>query len=322
MSEQARLPGRLTTEVDSSSAGGPSRRRRNLFPYALLAPIVLFEGAFVVYPIIRGLVLSAQLTQFGKTRWVGLLNFRQMVHDPIFWAAIQTTFEFTFAMVAVWLVLGLAVALLMNWSFAGRGFVRAVLAMPWAIPDIPVVLTFTVMLDPNFGILNRFASWIPGVHHQIQWLSAPDLAFIAIVMMVGWKGFPFFALIFLSSLQSISEDLYEAARVDGAGAIRRFRSITLPSLKPTIGLLAVLAFIFAFQQFSIIYLSTGGGPGTDTQTLALTIYLQAFEFFNYNYASAIAVVGLVLAVVGTVLFVVLERRLARARALENRVAGL
>jgi multiple sugar transport system permease protein len=298
------------------------RRRRSPLPYALLGPIVVFECVFVVYPIIRGMLLSFHQTSFGVTKFVGLAQYREMLHDPIFWSSVRTTFEFTFAMTAVWLSLGLAVALLMNWSFAGRGFVRAILAIPWAVPDIPVVLTFTIMLDPNFGILNRFASFIPGVHHQIQWLSAPNLAFIAIIIMVGWKGFPFFALILLSSLQSIPDDLYEAARVDGAGPVRRFRSITLPALRPTLGLLGVLAFIFSFQQFSLIYLSTGGGPGTDTSTLAITIYNQAFQFFNYNYASAIAVVGLLLAAAGTVLYIILQRRVARARRLEGVNAAL
>jgi multiple sugar transport system permease protein len=225
-------------------------------------------------------------------------------------------------MTAVWITLGLAVAMLMNWSFPGRGFVRAILAIPWAVPDIPVVLTFAIMLDPNFGILNRFASFIPGVNHHIQWLSAPNLAFIAIIIMVGWKGFPFFALILLSSLQTIPDDLYEAARVDGAGPVRRFRSITLPELRPTLGLLAVLGFIFSFQQFSLIYLSTGGGPGTDTSTLSITIYNQAFEFFNYNYASAIAVVGLLIAVVGTVLYIFVQRRVTRGRRREGVNAAL
>jgi multiple sugar transport system permease protein len=200
--------------------------------------------------------------------------------------------------------------------------VRAILAIPWAIPDIPVVLTFTIMLDPQFGVLNRFFSFIPGVHHQIEWVNDPNLAFIAIIMMVAWKGFPFFSLILLSSLQSIPDDLYEAARVDGAGVFRRFRSITLPSITPTLALLAVLAFIFSFQQFSIIYLSTGGGPGQDTSTLALTIYNQAFNFFNYNYASAIAVVGLFLALLGTLAFIFVERRLARSRRLEMGGAQL
>jgi multiple sugar transport system permease protein len=312
---QFRVPG--TYRGSAVNAAG---RKRNYFPYLLALPIVLFEGLFVVYPIIRGLILSGELTQFGKTKWVGFGNFRQMIHDPIFWQSIKTTFEFVFAMAGVWLVLGLGVALLMNWSFAGRGLARALLAIPWAVPDIPVVLAFLIMMDPNFGILNRFATIIPGVHHHIQWFSAPTLAFIAIILMVGWKGFPFFALIILSSLQTIPDDLYEAAEVDGAGAIRRFRSVTLPALVPTLALLAVLAFIFSFQQFSIIYLSTGGGPGTDTSTLAVTIYLQAFEFFNYNYASAIAVVGLFLALCGTILFIVVERRLTRSRAVELNTA--
>jgi multiple sugar transport system permease protein len=277
----------------------------------------VFEVVFVVYPIIRGILLSFHQTSFGVTKFVGLAQYRQMWHDPIFWSSVRTTFEFTFAMTAVWITLGLAVAMLMNWSFPGRGFVRAILAIPWAVPDIPVVLTFAIMLDPNFGILNRFASFIPGVNHHILWLSAPNLAFIAIIIMVGWKGFPFFALILLSSLQTIPDELYEAARVDGAGPLRRFRSITLPELRPTLGLLGVLGFIFSFQQFSLIYLSTGGGPGTDTSTLAITIYNQAFEFFNYNYASAIAVVGLLIAVVGTVLYIVVQRRVANVRGLEG-----
>ena len=282
----------------------------------------MFEVVFVVYPIVRGILLSFHQTSFGVTKFVGLAQYRQMWHDPIFWSSLRTTFEFTFAMTAVWITLGLAVAMLMNWSFPGRGFVRAILAIPWAVPDIPVVLTFLIMLDPNFGILNRFAAFIPGVNHHIQWLSAPNLAFIAIIIMVGWKGFPFFALILLSSLQTIPDELYEAARVDGAGPVRRFRSITMPALRPTLGLLAVLGFIFSFQQFSLIYLSTGGGPGTDTSTLAITIYNQAFEFFNYNYASAIAVVGLLIAVAGTVLYIFVQRRVARGRRLEGVNAAL
>jgi multiple sugar transport system permease protein len=305
-----------------AAAPRAGRRRQSPFPYVLLVPILVFELVFVVYPIIRGILLSFHQTSFGVTKFVGLAQYRQMWHDPVFWSSVRTTFEFTFVMTAVWITLGLAVAMLMNWSFPGRGFVRAILAIPWAVPDIPVVLTFAIMLDPNFGILNRFASFIPGVNHHIQWLSAPNLAFIAIIIMVGWKGFPFFALILLSSLQTIPDDLYEAARVDGAGPVRRFRSITLPELRPTLGLLAVLGFIFSFQQFSLIYLSTGGGPGTDTSTLSITIYNQAFEFFNYNYASAIAVVGLLIAVVGTVLYIFVQRRVTRGRRREGVNAAL
>lgn len=311
-----------TRALTGAHTGRRDRIKRHSFPYALLLPIVAFECLFVVYPIIRGVRIALERTQFGRTTYVGLANFRQMIHEALFWTSVRVTFEFTLSMVVVWIVLGLAVGLLMNWSFAGRGVARALLSIPWAIPDVPVVLTFTIMMDPNFGIINRFASFIPGVSHHIQWLTSSRLAFIAIIMMVGWKGFPFFSLIILSSLQSISEDLYEAAKVDGAGVLARFRSVTLPSLYPTLALLAVLAFIFSFQQFTIIYLSTGGGPGTETSTLAVTIYNQAFQFFNYNYASAVAVAGLILAVVATVVFIVFERRLARSRSLAIGEAAL
>ncbi len=185
---------------------------------------------------------------------------------------------------------------------------------------MPTVLTFTIMLDPNFGVLNRVAGWLPGIHHHIAWLTTPNLAFISVLAIVGWKGFPFFGLIILSSLQSIPEDLYEAARVDGAGAVRRFRAITLPSIKPTLALLAVLAFIFSFQQFTLIYVATGGGPGTATQTLALLIYDEAFSYFNYNYAAAIGVVGLVGALAGTLVFIVYQRRVTRSRAEDLGIA--
>ena len=140
--------------------------------------------------------------------------------------------------------------------------------------------------------------------------------------MVGWKGFPFYALILLSSLQAIPDDLYEAARVDGSSTLRAFWSITFPALVPTLSLLAVLAFIFSFQQFSLIYLTTGGGPGDDTSTLAVTIYNEAFEFFNYNYATALAIVALILALSATLLYVIFERTVIRNRYLDARNAAL
>ena len=310
---------RRATGFSSSSAHRGAGGRSHLH-LKLLAPILLFEGAFVLYPIVKGVILALQQTNFGKTRYVGLANFRQMIHDPYFWGSIRVTFEFTFSMVVVWLTLGLAVALLTNWSFKGRTLARGLLAIPWAIPDVPVVVTFAIMLDPNFGIINRIASVLFGVNHHIQWFSAADLAFISITLMIAWKGFPFFGLVILSSLQAIPDDLYEAAMVDGAGVFRRFRKITLPALYPTLSLLALLAFIFSFQQFTLIMLTTGGRPGQSTSTIAIYIYNTAFQYFNYNYAAAMGVAGLILAVIATILFVVLERRVIRTRYLQEGLA--
>ncbi len=289
-----------------------ARHRRDWFPlaYRLLIPIAAIEGVFVIYPILQGILMSFQYTQGGVTSWVGLANFGQMLTDPDFWGSIRVTLQFAFCMIAIWLILGLMLALLMNWSFKGRGLMRALMAIPWAVPDIPVVLTFSIMLDPNIGIINRFVSFLPWVtSHHIAWLSSPILSFVSIVMMAGWKGMPFYALILLSSLQSIPDELYEAATVDGANFFRRFTAITFPALVPTLSLLCVLAFIFAFQQFSLIYLTTGGGPGIDTATLSVMIYLQAFQFFNYNFAAALAVIGLLMAVCAAVLFIIIQRRI-------------
>ena len=282
-------------------------------PYALAVPILGYEGVFIIYPILRGIRTSFQSEQLGAKPGFTLSNFSRMYHDPIFWQVLRTTFEFTVVVVVLVLVVGLALALLLNWTFKGRSLVRGVLAVPWAIPDIPTVLTFVLMMDPNFGIINRMAGWLPGVSDHHAWLTNPNLAFLSIVLMTVWKGFPFYALITLSALQSVSDDLIEAAKMDGAGVIRRFRSVVLPAISPTLALLAVLAFIFSMQQFSLIYLSTGGGPGESTTTLSVQIYNEAFQFFNYSYASAIAVVGLVLSILGTALFVVIERRISRDR---------
>jgi multiple sugar transport system permease protein len=301
----------LSARDHATGARGP--RRQWPLPVILVAPIVAFEAVFVLYPILRAITTSLHVNRLGETQGLTLENFRELLHDPGFWSALRVTFEFTVAIVLIWVLLGLAVALLMNWAFPGRAVARALLALPWAIPDIPIVMTFLVMLDPHFGVVNRFASWVPGASDHTAWLTTPPYAFIALIVIVGWKGFPFYALVLLSSLQTIPDELYEAAMVDGAGPVRRFRAVTLPAIAPALSLLAVLAFVFAFQQFALIYLSTGGGPGVTTTTLAVQIYNQAFSFFNYNYASAMAVVGLVIAVIGTLGFIFVGNRLTPRR---------
>ena len=304
-------PGQLRR---STAAGPRLRLSGNWLPYLLVVPILAFEGVFVIYPIIKGILTSFKSQQLGATGSFTGSNYSRMLADPVFWQVVRVTLVYTAVVVVLMLIVGLFIAMLLNWSFRGRGFVRGILAIPWALPDIPVVLTFLLMADPNFGILNRMAAWLPGVGHHNAFFTSSHLAFASIVVITVWKGFPFYALITLSALQAVPDELLEAARVDGAGPIRRFRSVVLPSITPTLCLLAVLAFIFSLQQFSLIYLTTGGGPGQNTTTLSIDIYNQAFQFFNYSYASAIAVVGLILSVIGTGLFVYIERRVVRSRS--------
>jgi len=308
----------ITRTLKAGREGAPGQPRRTAasrpawrkseawLPYLLVLPIIAFEGTFIIYPIIKGILTSFKSQELGAGNSLTTKNYSELAHDPIFWQVVRTTLEFTAVIVVLMLIVGLVIAGLLNWSFRGRSIVRGLLAIPWALPEIPTVLTFLLMMDPNFGVINGI------IGRHFAWLTDPHLAFVAVVTICVWKGFPFYALITLSALQAVPEDLLEAAKVDGAGRIRRFRSVTLPGIAPTLCLLAVLAFIYSLQQFALIFLSTGGGPGESTTTLSILIYNQAFQFFNYSYASAIAVVGLILSIIGTVLFVFIERRVVRS----------
>jgi len=274
------------------------------FPYLLILPMLALEGALVIYPIVRGAMFSLD-TPAG----LGLDNYRYMLSDPDFWRMIQHTLVFTLSVVAIILAIGLSLALLMNWSFRGRGVVRSLLTVPWAIPEVPVAITFVLMLDPSFGVFNAFLRLVPGVTENPQWLLDPMLAMLVVIVATVWKGFPFYSLVLLSALQSVPDELYEAAKIDRAGRFAQFRYITLPGIRPTLALLAVLAFIYSTQQFTLIWLITGGGPVDATTTLAPAIYMQAFRFYNFSYAGAIAVVGFGISAIATICFVILQRRL-------------
>ncbi len=293
----------------ASAAGSGRRFRRNASgsgaAYWLILPLLILEAVFLVYAIFRGIVASVE----GPAGGFDLSNFEQMLVDPDFWRIMSRTLVFTILVDVIILISGLGVALLMNWQFRGRAVVRGLLTIPWAIPEVPVAITFIFMIDPTFGVFNLLARLLPGVTENPQWTLNPTLAMAIVIIVTVWKGFPFYSLVLLSALQAVPEELYEAARLDGAGAFRQFMHVTLPGIRPSIALLAVLAFIYSMQQFTLIWLITGGGPVDATMTLAPAIYMQAFRFYNFNYASAMAVVGLVFAAVATVAFIAVQRRL-------------
>jgi len=277
------------------------------FPYLLILPMLALEGALVLYPIARG-ALSSLETPAG----FGLDTYRRMLADPDFWAMIGRTVLFTLAVDAIILAVGLGLALLMNWSFRGRGLVRSLLTVPWAIPEVPVAITFVLMLDPSFGVFNAFVRLLPGVEESPQWLLDPTLAMLVVIAATVWKGFPFYSLVLLSALQAVPDELYEAATMDGAGRVGQFRYITLPGIRGSLALLAVLGFIYSTQQFTLIWLITGGGPVDATTTLAPAIYMQAFRFYDFGYAGAIAVVGFLISAIATTAFVLVQRGMAES----------
>jgi multiple sugar transport system permease protein len=303
--------------IDPRKAHPRARQRLNLLPYALALPIVLYEIALIIYPIIQGFIGSFQRIELAsnkETTWVGLKNYQRMFSDPDFWKVMQTTLIFTALVIIVAISAGLFTALLFNRSFRFRGVARAMMMMPWAFPEVPVVMIFIWILSPQFGVVNLLVRWIPGVTTNPQWLQVPSLAMGWMVLIASWKAFPFYSLVTLAALQTVPQELYEAAKVDGANRFQLFWRITIPSISTTLELLVVLASIFSFKQFTIIYLMTGGGPSGATETIVMRIFNTAFRFYDYSYATAFGVAGFFVSLVIAFFFITLQVRRAQEQA--------
>jgi multiple sugar transport system permease protein len=292
------------------------RRRVRWLPYALALPIVLYEIALIVYPIAQGIYGSFQqieLAASSQPTWVGLANYQRMFSDPEFWKVMRVTLVFTALVIVVAVGAGLGTALLFNRSFRFRPAARAMLMLPWAFPEVPVVMIFVWILSPQFGVVNLLVRWLPGVTENPQWLQVPTLAMGWVVLIASWKAFPFYSLVILAALQAVPEEIYDAAKVDGASPLQLFWHITIPGIRSTLELLVVLASIFSFKQFTIIYLMTGGGPSGATETIVMRIFNTAFRFYDYSYATALGVAGFVVSLVITFFFISLQSRRAQER---------
>ena len=285
------------------------RWRWPLLPYLLALPILAYEGVFILYPIYQGLRSSFFRQPLGRPEeWAGLANYRRLLGDEAAWAVMGTTLVYMLAVVAVAIGFGLGSALVLNRHFRGRAVARGLMTLPWAFPDVPTVLVFLWMLNPNFGVMNVFARVLPWVDENPKWLLDARLAMLSVVLITAWKGFPFYSLVILAALQTVPSELAEAARVDGATKVQAFFAVTLPSIMPTLLLLTVLASIFSFKQFTLIWLLTGGGPAGATETAVIEIYNTAFRFYDFPYAAALGVAGFLMALTIALVFLAVQRR--------------
>jgi multiple sugar transport system permease protein len=305
----------VTTRVEAipearARVGEVHRRRISWLPYALAGPILLYEGIFLLYPIYQGLKSSfyEQKALGRPPKWAGLENYRRLLNDDDFWTVLQKTAIYMLAVIAVAIGFGLFSAMVLNHAFVGRSAARAVVTLPWAFPDVPAALVFVWMLNPNFGVMNVFAQVLPWLGENPKWLFDPNLAMGSVVVITAWKGFPFYSLVILAALQTVPKELEEAARVDGASRIQVFFAVTLPCIMPTLLLLTVLASIFSFKQFTLIWLLTGGGPSGSTETIVVRIYQEAFRFHDFSYASAFGVAGFIFALSIALIFLAIQRR--------------
>jgi multiple sugar transport system permease protein len=291
--------------------------RQTSLAYMLVFLIVAYLGVFILFPIVQQVLTSFSNNVVGinEVTWVGLRNYERLFEDDDFWFAVQVTFTYMGCVVVGAVFLGLVSALLLNRKFRGRNLARSAIAVPWAFPEISAVLVFVWMCNPTFGVMNVLARLFPGVEANLAWLSDPNMAMPLVIVISIWKAFPFTFLVILAALQAIPRDLYEAADVDGATRLQMLRYITIPEIAPTLLLMAVLMAIFSFKQFTLIWLTTGGGPyGGITETLVLLIYQTAFRFFDLAYGATLGVAAFIIVLGLTLLFVYAQHRQDQARS--------
>src|SRR5450631_983970 len=257
----------------------------------LIAPALLIFALVIAYPLVYAIYLSffSIYTPTLKGEWVGFHNYQMMLSSGEFWTALRTTIVWTMGTLTLQVMFGVGMALLLNLNFYFRALARSLVLFPYFVSTVVAVLVCRWMFNDVYGILNR-ALLVSGLSDMpLDWLGSMPNAMISVILVGAWKYFPFVVIAVLARLQTIPAELYEAARIDGAGAWSRFFDITLPQLRDVLLVIVLLRTIWDFKEFDLIYLLTGGGPVTATQTLPLLVYKQAFGMNAMGQASTYAI---------------------------------
>jgi multiple sugar transport system permease protein len=251
-------------------------------------PALLFLVLVAYLPITYAVALSFyKRTAFSsKASWIGLKNYAWLLGEADFWASLGRSAIFTVGSVVLQLGWGVSVALLLNRRFRGQTLVRSMFILPYLMPTIVIALVFQWLLNPEYGVINQFLLQAGFLHRPVNFFGGLQSALYSVIATASWQYGSFVALMILARLQAINPKLYEAARVSGAGPLRCFWDVTLPNLRTTIVLLALLRGIWMFNKFDIIYLLTRGGPLKATETMPIYAYRLAFEEFDFGTAAA------------------------------------
>jgi multiple sugar transport system permease protein len=278
----------------AAAAGGWSRRRALIRPeslqgMALLAPTALLLLGLVLYPFCYAIWLGFTDKAVGSPgNFIGIENFRYVLGWPQFNAALVNTAVFTVSAVAIKFVLGMAVAVVLNQRIRGRNFFRAFLLLPWVMPAFVVYLVWRWLYDPLSGLINYALLDLGLVASPMPFLSDRSTAMASVIIAHSWRAFPFYAISFLAGMQTISQELYDAAQVDGASRWQQFRYVTLPSLYHIIGVVLMLSTIWTANAFEPVYLLTGGGPSDATVVYTLLAYLMGMVNLRLGEAAAVS----------------------------------
>lgn len=298
-----------TTTATARTTPATRRRRFSWTPYLFIGLAVLYLLLFAVVPLLKGLDLSFTNTRLLNPtagRYIGFDNYEHLLGSGAFFKSVVTTLIYTAFTVVLSLTLGTVSAFVINRYFPGRTLARAVIVMPWAVPTVAVALVFRWIYNDSTGVANEAGSAL-GLGER-GWLTDPAYGMPSVVIATVWKVTPFVMLVVLAALQSVPEDLYEATRIDGADGYSTFKLVVLPFLLPTLRVVALLMTIWSFRRFEIIWLLTGGGPVDATNTIVIDVYREAFNNSQLGLAAAAGMLGLVLSLVVTGVYFVVEQR--------------
>ena len=296
---------------DRSAPRRRLRATRYVTRWLFVAPAIVFVLVFFGYPIVKNVVMSFQdystaTFYTGLAPWVGLDNYKNVFSNPIFGVTVINTALFTVGSIVCQFVLGLGLALFFKRHFPLSGFLRSLLLLPWLLPLIASAAVWKWILDQGSGALNGFLGLF-GVQ-PVAWLVSPSLALVAVIGVNIWLGIPFNTTILYSGLQSVPEELYEAASLDGAVGRRAFWHITWPSIRPVVSVVVVLGVVYTLKVVDIILGLTGGGPANSTQTLATWAYQNSFVQFAFGPGAAISNVLIVVSLVFSAVYLYMTRR--------------
>jgi len=273
------------------------RNREQRTAWLFLLPALLLLLFVFGYPIARAFWLSLFTQNLGtklQPVFSGVDNYIRMAGDGRFWQSFWTTIGLTVTTVSLELLLGLSIALVLNQRFFGRGVVRTIAILPWALPTALIGLAWAWIFHDQFGVVNDILLRLGLIRTGINWLGEPTLALIAVIFADVWKTTPFVSILLLAGLQSISPDLYEAHVIDGATPWQSFYQITLPLLMPQILIAMLFRFAQTFGVFDLIMVMTGGGPGGATEVVSLYIYSTVMRYLDFGYGAALVVVTFLL----------------------------
>ncbi|MBZ0300282.1 MAG: ABC transporter permease subunit [Anaerolineae bacterium] len=257
-------------------------------PFVL--PMVVIMVGLILYPFINAIVLSTTSLNFltGETVNVGLRNYERLLTNSDYLLSIQNTFQFTLWSLTVKFITGMIIALILNSRLPFRNVLTGIMLLPWIVPEIVTALAWKSIYDPIFGGLNPILQGMGLITQPLGWLSDPNMAMSSVIAVNVWKGIPFYTMLLLAGLKAVDSELLEAAEVDGANVVKRFRHITLPSMRFVILITLLLSFISTFNQFGLIFLMTGGGPGGATRVYSILAWEKGIRSLQFGPGVAIA----------------------------------